>query len=175
MTINDPQSESSYKLANPNIHAVPVGEFGGSDNSRILPRQISTGALRGTQNVGYGDVKIDGSSNQIVIGNTVNSLGQKSQTVIGRLSTNAQDKSFGVKVVDSTGTTVQFGLMKDGTPGMEIYDSSGFVLFKLTGKTWYWFDKIYNTNTMQAGLLPDSSYGWVAVPPANNVTDAFST
>lgn len=32
---------------------------------RVLPRQVSTGSTRGTQTVGYGGVKIDGSNNRI--------------------------------------------------------------------------------------------------------------
>jgi len=39
-----------------------------SDLSRVIPRQLSTGTLRGTQNVGYGTAKIDGSNNRITVG-----------------------------------------------------------------------------------------------------------
>ena len=38
-----------------------------SDLSRVIPRQLSTGSLRGTQTVGYGKTKIDGSNNTITI------------------------------------------------------------------------------------------------------------
>lgn len=176
-SITDPQSQSSYTMANPHINAVESKSIGDPDyNQRILPRQLSTGALRGTQHVGYGDVKIDGSNNQIVIGKVTDSLGEQAQTVIGDLTpNNLADKSFGLRVTDATGTSVTYGLLSDGTPGMQITDSSGFVLFKLTGKTWYWYDKNFGTNTMQAGLLPNGDYGWVATPPANNVTDAFES
>lgn len=42
-----------------------------SDLSRIIPRQLSTGTMRGTQNVGYGNTKIDGSNNVISVGGTI--------------------------------------------------------------------------------------------------------
>lgn len=45
--------------------------IGGNDTSRLLPRQISTGSTRGTQIVGYGNTKIDGSNNVITVGDSV--------------------------------------------------------------------------------------------------------
>jgi hypothetical protein len=171
--ITDPQNQSSYTTASP----ISIADTGTGDinfNQRILPRQLSSGALRGTQTVGYGGVQIDGSNNRIVIGSTTDTLGEQAQTIIGRFNpTNPHDQSFGISVTDANGTTVTFGLLADGSPGMSITDGSGFQLFKLSGLQWDWFDKNYNTNTMRAGLMPDGNYGWVTVPPQNNVKDAF--
>ena len=69
--------------------------------------------------------------------------------------------------------SIAFGILSDGTLGQEITDSSGFVLFKMSGSTWYWYDKNTNKNVMQVGLLPDGSYGWAVATPGNNVADTF--
>lgn len=72
----------------------------------------------------------------------------------------------------STGS-ISFGNLMNGGQGMQVVDSTGFVLFELQGQTWYWYDKNYGTNVMQVGLLPDGSYGWAVATQGNNVADAF--
>lgn len=71
------------------------------------------------------------------------------------------------------GSIIQFGNLADGTLGMNITDSSGFVLFELNGQTWYWYDKTTNTNVMQVGLLPDGTYGMAVAENGYNVADGF--
>ncbi len=88
-----------------------------SDISRMLPRQVSTGALRGTQTVGYGGVKIDGSNNRIILNanDTTVTIGDTSDT----------DSTTGVSLKDSSGNTfVTLGKGTDGgtTTGLTIYD-----------------------------------------------------
>lgn len=168
--ITDPQTQSSYPIIT--VDSVAEASIGETNyNQRILPRQLSSGALRGTQNVGYGDVKIDGSNNQITIGSVTNPLGEKAETIIGKLSNT--DSSFGLKVIDVNGTSVTYGLLSDGSPGMEITDSSGKVIFKMNGNTWYWYDDATGDNVMQVGLLPDGTHGWVVATPGNDVSSIF--
>jgi hypothetical protein len=59
----------------------------------------------------------------------------------------------------------------NASQGMQITDSSGFVLFELNGETWFWYDKTTNTNVMQIGLLPDGTYGLAIAKPGYNVSD----
>lgn len=73
------------------------------------------------------------------------------------------------------GTTgnIGFGVLADGNLGMQVTDSSGFVLFKMEGQTWYWYDKTTGKNVMQVGLLPDGTYGWAVAATGYNVSDGF--
>lgn len=72
------------------------------------------------------------------------------------------------------GSSISFGNLTDGTLGMEVKDSNGNMLFKMDGQTWFWYDISTGKNIMQAGLLPDGSYGWAVVPPGNDISQAFS-
>ena len=147
--IHDPQSHSSYELANPHVNSVSPGSIDTSSNQRILPRQVSTGALRGTQSVGYGSVKIDGSNERIVIGSVTDSLGEQAETVLGKLS--STDSSFGLEVIDDKGGKLLVGMLPDGNLGIALYDSSG-------------------NEVMRAGLLPLTNvYGWAAATTGNTL------
>lgn len=73
----------------------------------------------------------------------------------------------------STGT-IQFGKLADGNLGMQTVDADGFVLFKLEGQTWYWYDKTTGKNIMQIGLLPDGTYGWAIADTGKDVADGIS-
>ena len=55
----------SYIVPGTNKQGAPLAQ---NNLSRSLPRQMSTGTLRGTQKVGYGNVEIDSSNNRITIG-----------------------------------------------------------------------------------------------------------
>ena len=119
-----------------------------SNLSRMLPRQLSTGSTRGTQTVGYGNTKIDGTKNTITIGN------------------------------QATGFTLNLGVIANSTGegvGMSITDSANFTLFKMDGQTWYWYDATTKKNVMQVGLLPDGSYGWAVSAPGYDVSQGFTS
>lgn len=124
-----------------------------SDISRVLPRQLSTGSTRGTQTVGYGDTKIDGSNNTITVGSSIfldgnNSVITVSNTAsgengLGELPDNSNDSGF--FQTDSTGTII-YKLVNGST---YIYNSSdGYV------------------NTILIGFAPDDGRPgiWVAKP-----------
>lgn len=116
-----------------------------SDISRVLPRQLSTGSTRGTQTVGYGTVKIDGSNNRITIGDT-----DGSSIGMGSVPTTASDTGF-------------FAL-----------DISGKLVWKQVGPTSYTFDPTHSyTNNLQLGLLPDGSTGMVSAKAGVSVASLF--
>jgi len=116
-----------------------------SNISRVLPRQLSTGSTRGTQTVGYGNTKIDGSNNRITVG-----APDGSSVGMGSVPDNSGD--FGFFSLDSNGNLI-----------MKIVDGTKFV---------YNPNEDY-VNVTQDGLLPDGSGGFVVAKPDTNVEDAF--
>lgn len=123
-----------------------AGSLAGSDMSRVLPRQLSTGSTRGVQTVGYGDTKIDGSNNRITIGTPDG--GQIGMGSIPGSTTN----EYGFFALDSTGAIV----WKQVGPTTYVYNpQDGYV------------------NVTQGGILPDSSGGFVVAKPGQNVADAY--
>lgn len=88
--------------------AVPEKKLLDESIGRVLPRQISSGATRGTQNIGYGSVKIDGSNNRITVdvSNTNVTIGDISE----------DNDAAGLGVSDETGTLrLLAGRFADGT------------------------------------------------------------
>lgn len=73
-----------------------------SNQSRMLPRQISTGSTRGTQTVGYGNTKIDGSNNRITIGTTAT-------VTLGNIP-DSSGGGAGVSVSDQNGSYINLGI-----------------------------------------------------------------
>ncbi len=69
--------------------------------------------------------------------------------------------------------TISLGSISGGNLGMQVTDTSGYVLFEMTGQTWFWYDKTTNKNVMQVGLLPDGTYGWAVAASGYNVADGF--
>jgi hypothetical protein len=94
-----------------------------SNISRMLPRQLSTGSTRGTQTVGYGNVKIDGSNNTITLGDAVgNNLS------IGNFSNNSNPASisqgFGVSIVDNDDSFITLGINSSNKSAEMIFNDS---------------------------------------------------
>lgn len=118
-----------------------------SDQSRIIPRQLSTGTLRGTQSVGYGNTKIDSSNNRITF--------------------SAADGSVvGMGAIPGS-TTNEYGFFS--------LDTSGKLIMKIVNGTKYVYDPQNNyVNITQDGLLPDGSGGFVAAKPGVDVTSLFT-
>jgi hypothetical protein len=87
---------------------------------------------------------------------------------IGNLGNN----SYGM-TVPATNGTINFGLLSDGSLGMQVVDNSGFILFEMNGTTWFWYDKTTNKNVMQVGLLPDGTYGMAVAKSGYNVSDGI--
>lgn len=128
------------------IKTVNDGVLPGSDISRVLPRQLSTGTTRGTQNVGYGNAKIDGTNNRITVGSS-------------------QGASVGMGTIPGDET---------GQVGFFATDIDGDLLFKVVNGTYYFYDKTTNKNYMQIGILPDGTTGWAIAAPNTNVADGIS-
>lgn len=96
-------------------------ELARSDLSRVLPRQLSTGSTRGTQTVGYGDTKIDGSNNRISVGDSILLDGN----------------SIAITVTNDDGKKVGMGLIPDGSGqfGFFAMDADGNVIATWVGPT----------------------------------------
>lgn len=131
-----------------------------SNISRVLPRQLSTGSTRGTQTVGYGDTKIDGSNNTITVGDSI--LLDGGNEVISVTDTTGAVVGMG----RIPGTQTEFGFF--GT------DASGNLVFKYVNGTWYDYDPSTSINYMQHGILPDGTGGWAIAAQGDNVSDAYS-
>ncbi len=126
--------------------SVSNNEIPTSDMGRVLPRQLSTGSTRGTQTVGYGTTKIDGSNNRITIG--------------------APDGStIGMGSIPGSATN-EYGFFS--------LDTAGKLIMKIVNGTWYVNDPTAGLNVMQSGVLPDSSIGWAVASEDQNVADGFS-
>ena len=95
--------------------------------------------------------------------------GKGSETLkVGSLGSSA----YGMSVPASKGT-LNFGLLSDGSLGIQVQDTTGYILFEMTGQTWFWYDKTTGKNVMQVGLLPDGTYGWAVAASGYNVSDGF--
>lgn len=125
------------------VRDVPLAE---AAYDRVLPRQVSSGALRGTQRVGYGSTEIDGSNNRITISNP------------------ADGTSVGIGSIPGS-LTGEFGFFS--------LDADGNLIMKIVNGTWYVYDITNDKNVMQSGKLPDATYGWAVANAGNNVADGF--
>lgn len=181
-TIYDPKGSTSQIVSQSYLSNTGIPS---SSTDYILPRQVGTGSTRGTQTIGVGNINIDGSNDQITLGqNSISSSSTASIVIGAQSSTTSQNgvatssiassnQGFGFSVTDVNGTILTLGVLNDGTLGLNIVDNSNFQLFKLNGSTWYWYDKTHNTNVMQVGLLPDGTYGWAVAATGNNVSAGF--
>lgn len=162
MSTYDPKHPGS-RLVTPGKGKLP--DLMQSNLSRTLPRQTSTGTMRGTQNVGYGGVKIDSSNNTITLNGTA---GTQQQTVLsgsGLVATNPDGSSSGIGAIPGT-SPQEYGFFST--------DSDGNLIMKIVFGTKY----VYNpeddfVNVTQDGLLPDGTGGFVAAAPGVNVDDLF--
>lgn len=77
-------------------------------------------------------------------------------------------------IISEDGVQISIGTIQDNQGfGLSMTDSTGFILFKLSGQTWYWYDKTTGKNIMQVGLLPDGSYGFAVAEADKNVSEGF--
>lgn len=148
--MSDPQAidpgGSSYTNIN-SSQSTDTGSVPTMSMDRVLPRQLSTGSTRGTQTVGYGNTKIDGTNNTITIA--------------------APDGStIGMGAIPNS-TTNEYGFFS--------LDSQGNLIMKIVNGTQYVYNpKDGYVNVTQAGLLPDGSGGFVVAKPGVDVNDAFA-
>lgn len=186
---------SSYDIYDPthsrnsiaSMPSVSQPDYPTSDQSRILPRQLSTGSLRGTQNVGYGDTKIDGSNNVIRVGNGIlldgtndiidvvtNSSGSVS---LGAITTNGVPAGFGLVAKNTDGSTVGMGTIPGTVDefGFFATDSDGTLIFKIVNGTMYMYDGESGINTLQLGKLTNGTTNLVIAKPGTPVSDVIGT
>jgi len=118
----------NYKVTTPGIGG---DSFSTDSNlSRTLPRQMSTGSTRGTQIVGYGNTKIDGSKNSITLGTGIILDGTNEIITVENNSTPVinigKDKNndFNFRVVDKNNVGLaQFGQFPDGSIALKVAQS----------------------------------------------------
>lgn len=142
---------SSYSLPTPGH--VSVGNVPSMSMERTLPRQLSTGSTRGTQTVGYGLTKIDGSNNTIRVGDSIFLDGNNGILTVGTSKTGQQGLG------DIPNTVNQSGFFQT--------DITGVVVYKLINGTTYVYNAQDNyVNTILIGFAPnDGRPGiWVAKP-----------
>jgi hypothetical protein len=95
------------------IDSIRDNPVDGGDIGRVLPRQVSTGSTRGTQTVGYGDTKIDGSNNVITVGSSIVVDGSASLITV----TNSDKSKIGMGRIPNTS---QFGFFATNNAGVVI-------------------------------------------------------
>lgn len=178
-----PTDYSRHKSAYPTAKAIDIG----SSSNRILPRQLSTGSTRGTQTVGYGDTKIDGSNNTITVGdsilldgnNDVISVNTDSSASVTLGSITQPDGSVGAGLVVTNTDGSQTGMGSipgfPGEWGMFLTDEQGRITMKMVNGNIYWYNPEGTLiNYMLAGKKPDNTYGWAVAAPGFNVSQGYS-
>lgn len=154
MTPDDPFGAPVGKMGDPtgvelkndfsNISSQNVNDM--VRTTRIQPRQMGTGVMRGTQRI----VNTDGS--YITLGEIPNSDGE-----------------FGFAFFTADDVLVS----KYGADQQAFYDEDGNIISKQTGTTDYKYDITTGKNYYQNGKLPDGSYGAIFVKENVDVADVF--
>ena len=113
------------------------------------------------------------ASQQIAsINSIIDRLNQMLSQVV--LSDGANRRMFIGYQKDGWGSGKDFGI-KISIPGVDVLTATDSqLLFKMDIATWYWYDATTQKNVMQAGKLPDSTYGWAVAAPNFNVADGVS-
>ena len=106
----------------------------------------------------------DGTTNRYLIGYVTNGWG------VG--------DNVGIKIsqpgIDVTAATDTQLLYKNDFNSEENYNNSGQLIYKNNFTTQFWYNATTGKNVMQAGLLPDGTYGWAVAAAGYNVSDGFS-
>lgn len=127
------------------VSVVPVESVGNS----IKPREMRTGSTRGTQTVGYGSVKLDGSNNRILIDNPGDDGGVK----IGDFSDTATDTTFGFSVADTTGTErLRGGTFSDGNIKIKL-SQPGYDVASAADDQLIWSSDFNSFKIVQSGTV----------------------
>ncbi len=121
--------------------------------------KLQTGNTRGTQTVGYGNVKIDGANNQITVGGIT--LDGNTNTITSKQS-DGSINGFGVIPGSITGETGFFAVDKTGT-----------LVWKNVIGTQSYYNPVdnYNNSIIIGGSPDDGRTGiWVSKPGLNTRT-----
>lgn len=142
MSAYDPLSrpKSSYN----NIRDVSLESI----QERMIPRQMVTGSTRGTQTVGYGGTKIDGTNNRIIIKNS------------------ADGTSIGLGVIPGS-TTDEFGFFS-------LDADDNLVLSIIQGKLSLYDHDDDDNERMRVGKQPDNTYNVVTAKDGYGIEDVFA-
>lgn len=140
----DKQPQGNYKQYSP--YSVRNNEVGSGPTGRVLPRQLSTGSTRGTQTVGYGGAKIDGTNNRFVVTNSVDG------TSIG--------------LGNIPGTLNEFGFFSLNDQGVLIYKNVNGT------QTYYNPNDNYNPSILLGSAPDDGRTGeWITKPGKNVIEE----
>lgn len=142
---------------------VSNSEIGQDNIGRVLPRQVSTGSLRGTQSVGYGTTKIDGSNNTITVGDSI--LLDGNSDVINVTSNDKSQLGMG---------TIP-GAANSGQSGFYAVNAAGKLIFKIVNGILYMYDGTSGINTLQMGALSNGTTNLAIAKPGNDVQTALNS
>lgn len=137
-------------------------ELDQSNQSRMLPRQVSTGAMRGTQLVGALGAKIDSSNNRIVL-----SAPDGSGAGIGAIPGSANE--VGLFTLNPQGV-VTYKVVNGVS---YYYDDNGNLLLEIRNGTLFFHDKTTEINYMTLGILPNGVTGLAGANTGFSVEDGF--
>lgn len=127
------------------VESKPIADF---VQNRVFPRQVGTGAMRGTQLVGNTGTMIDAANNRIVL-------------------TSSDGSTVGIGTIPGS-TTDEFGFFAT--------DADGTLVMKIVNGTRYIYDADTGINVMQDGKVAPSNansfYGYAVAPEGEDVEDA---
>lgn len=146
MSVVKESNSSSVRIISPSmtVKSRPINDL---VQDRVLPRQVGTGAMRGTQLVGNTGTMIDSANNRIVL-------------------TNSDGATVGIGTIPGS-TTSEFGFFAT--------NEDGDLIMKIVNGTWYVYDpENDNENRMQTGKLPDGTYNLAITKEGYDVADAIT-
>lgn len=126
------------------VGSTPIGDL---VQDRVLPRQVSTGAMRGTQLVGNTGAMIDSANNRIVL-------------------TSSDGSTVGIGTIPGS-TTNEFGFFST--------DTDGDLIMKIVDGTLYTYDLDTGDNRVQLGKLTNGEYGAAFSKDGEDLVDGLGT
>lgn len=138
--------KTSTRIISPSmtVESRPIGDL---VQDRVLPRQVSTGIMRGTQLVGTTGAMIDAANNRIVL-------------------TNDDGSTVGIGSIPGS-TTNEFGFFAT--------DEDGTLVMKIVNGTLYTYNVDSGDNVVQVGKLTNGEYGAAFAKDGEDLVDGLGT
>lgn len=128
-------------------YTVKSRPIGGLVQDRVLPRQVGTGLMRGTQLVGNTGTMIDAANNRIVL-------------------TNTDGSTVGIGTIPGS-LTNEFGFFAT--------DEDGTLVMKVVNGTLYTYNVDSGDNVVQVGKLTNGEYGAAFAKEGNDLVEALGS
>lgn len=146
MSVVKESNSSSVRIISPSmtVKSRPINDL---VQDRVLPRQVGTGAMRGTQLVGNTGTMIDSANNRIVL-------------------TNSDGATVGIGTIPGS-TTSEFGFFAT--------DEDGTLVMKVVNGTLYTYDLDTGDNRVQIGKLTNGEYGAAFSKDGEDLVDGLGT